>query len=115
MFLIQGASFLMTLVSNGILSTNGSHMAYTVMLVLPYLGGMQSMMFMKPWELPGDCRRYGDQIIQYQMWQKVYVIPRSTALASRVALHGLILAVSTPSFVYTIPVLAGHGRAWHIF
>lgn len=82
LFPIQQASFLMTLVRKGFLSTKGSHMAYMVGLILPFLVGVRSMCFMQEtWKLPCmmvgaavlfQLRRFG--INKYLLWLPVYAV-----------------------------------------
>jgi hypothetical protein len=81
LFAIQGASLLMTLVRKGFLSTKGSHMVYTAMLIMPYMGGLRSMMFMRPLEMPllfgvagilFQLRRLG--VNKYVLWVPIYVL-----------------------------------------
>lgn len=80
LFAIQGASLLMTLVRKGFLSTKGSHMVYTLFLIMPYVGGLRSMMYIKPWDLPlllmisgflFQLRRLG--VNKYVVWIPIYV------------------------------------------
>ena len=79
LFAIQVASLLMTLVRKGFLSTKGSHMVYTISLVMPYLAGLRSMLFIKPWDLPlllaiagvlFQLRRQG--VNKYIIWIPIY-------------------------------------------
>ena len=49
---IQGASFFMTLVRKGLVSTRGYHVAYTITLLLPYLVGLRSMLYMQNIDFP---------------------------------------------------------------
>ena len=77
---IQKASFLMTLVRKGFLSTRGSHMAYTVSLIMPFLVGIRSMWFIQEvWKLPAlmmaaavlfQLRRWG--VNKYALWLPVF-------------------------------------------
>jgi cytochrome b involved in lipid metabolism len=79
-FSIQAASLLMTLVRKGFLSTKGSHMAYTIFLIIPYMAGLKSVLYIKPWQLPliltisgilFQLRRLG--VNKYALWIPVYV------------------------------------------
>jgi hypothetical protein len=81
LFAIQEASFLMTLVRKGLLSTKGSHIAYTIGLILPVLAALRGLLYVKQGSfllpvmmiaagLAFQLRRLGTN--KYVLWIPVY-------------------------------------------